>query len=87
MQTLHVRGDVVERLVGGGVVDDLGVGAVEEDDRVQDGEQERMDAQLLGDEREDRGAVGDFGTDPLAARLGVEGRSAMSASCDGGDDG
>ena len=35
LQPLQIGDEVIERFIGGGVVDDVGVGAVEEDDRVQ----------------------------------------------------
>ncbi len=57
LQPLQVAGDVLQRLLGGGGMDDVLVRAGEENGGVQHGQQQRIDAQLRGNEREDGGAV------------------------------
>ena len=46
IEALQVVGQVLQRLLGGVGIDDLVVGAGQEDDGVQDGQQQRIDAQL-----------------------------------------
>jgi hypothetical protein len=71
---LQVQGDAFERLVGGVGLDDGLVGAGQEDDGVDGGEQQRVDQQLGRDLREDGGAVGHLGFFPPSPRCGRGGR-------------
>src|SRR5262249_47737637 len=56
-QTPEVNDEVLQGLVAGGRLDHILAGANQEDDRVQRSQEQRVDAQLGGDQREDRRPV------------------------------
>ena len=57
-EALEVGGDVLQRLGGGVGVDDARLGPLQEDKGVQHRQQQRVDAQLRRDQREDGRPVG-----------------------------